>query len=127
MHEVHFPVHDGIHIVLDVLRVGGDDRTVVMVVCLLKLVPLVGDGRVEDVLDPLFNKPLYMSVGQLGRVTLGLAGDGLDAQLVDLPCGGRREHHPEAKSCEKGEPEGIVVVHVQHSRDTDDAALCILL
>ena len=120
--EVHLAVYDGVHVVLDVLRVGGDDRAVVVVVGRLKLIPLVGNGRVEDVFHTLVDQPLHMTVGQLRRITLGFAWDGLDAQLVDLPCGSRGEHHPEAEFCEKCKPERVVLVHVQHAGDSDLAA-----
>ena len=91
MDKVHLAVYDGVHIVLDVLRVGGDDRAVVVVVGLHKLIPLIGYGRVEDMFHALVDQPLHMSVGQLRRIALGFARDGFDAQLVDLPCGSRRE------------------------------------
>ena len=32
IHEIYFTVYDRIHIILDILRVGGDDRAVIMVV-----------------------------------------------------------------------------------------------
>ena len=125
MDEIHFSVYDGVHVVLDVLRVGGDDRAVVMVVRLFKFVPLIRDGRIEDVFDAFIDQPLYMSVRQLGRVTLGLTGDGLDTQLVDLSRRSRREYHAEAEFREKCKPERIVLVHVQHPRDADDASFCL--
>ena len=122
MDEVHLAVYDGVHVILDVLRVGGDDRAVVVVVGLLKLIPFVGNGRVEDMFHTLVDQPLHMTVGQFRRITLGFARDGLDAQFIDLPCGSRGEYYPEAEFCEKCKPERIVLVHVQHAGDADLAA-----
>ena len=53
MDEVYLAVYNGVHVVLDILRVGGDDGAVVVVVRLLELIALVGDGGVEDVLHAL--------------------------------------------------------------------------
>ena len=89
MDEIHFSVYDRVHIVFDVLRIGSDDRTVVVVVGVLKFVALVRNGRVEDMFYAFVDQPLYMPVRQLGRVALGFTRDGLDAQLVDLSRGSR--------------------------------------
>ena len=59
-----------------------------------------------------------MTVGQLCRIALGLTGDGLDAQLVNLVCGGRREYHPVSQLREEGEPERIVLIHIQNAGNT---------
>ena len=42
-----------------------------------------------------------MSVHQLGGIALRVAGDGLDAQLIDLPVGLGREHYPVSEFAEK--------------------------
>ena len=76
-----------LHIVFDVLRVGSYHGAVVVVARIRGLVALVGDAGVEDGLHALADEPADMSVDQLGRVALGLAGDGLDAKLVNLPGG----------------------------------------
>ena len=124
MDEIHFSVHDRIHVVLDVFRIGSDDRAVVVVVGILKLIALVRDGRIEDALHAFIDEPLYMSVGQLRRITLGFTGDRFNSQLVDLPRGSGREYDPEAEFCEKCKPERIVLIHVEHTRDSDHAPFC---
>ena len=125
--EIHLAMYDRIHIIFNVLRVGGDDGAVVVVVRLFKFIPLIGNGRIEDVLYAFVDQPLYMPVRQFRRITFGLAGDGLDAQLVYLSCRSRREHYPEAQFREECKPERIVFIHVQHARDTDDTAFCFFL
>ena len=114
-------VSDGLHIVLDVLGVGGDDGAVVMVGGPLHLVPLIEQGGVEDEVHLLPDQPLHMPVGQLGGVALRFAGDGLDAQLVDLAVGAGGEDYPVSQLREKGMPEGIVLIHVQHPGDANRA------
>ena len=96
MDKIHFPVYDRIHVVLDILRVGGHDRAVVVVVGLFKFIPLVRNRRIENVFYAFVDQPLDMSVGKFRRIALGFTWDGLDAQLVDLSCGSRREYHAEA-------------------------------
>ena len=68
-----------------------------MVVGIFKLVPLIGNRRVENMFYIIGDQPLYMSVSQFCRIALGFAGNGFDAQLINLP--GRRwgENHPEAQ------------------------------
>ena len=62
-----------------------------------------------------------MAVGQLGGITFRFAGNRFDAQLVDLPRGGRRKHHLVFKLREEGMPEGIILEHVQDSGNTHPA------
>ena len=76
-----------VHIVLDVLRIGGDNGAVVMVYRIREFVPLIWNAGIEDELHAFFDQPAYMAVGQLGRITFRFAGDGFNTQLVNLPGG----------------------------------------
>ena len=120
--EVHVAIYDGINVIFDVFRIRGDDRAVIVVVCVSKFVPFIRNAGIENVFHTLVDQPLYMSVSQLGRVAFRFTGDGLNAQLIHLSGGSRREDHTEFQRMEKGEPERIVLVHIQDSRDTDDSA-----
>ena len=51
-----------LHIVLDVLGIRSNDRTVVVVVCLRRLVHLVRYTWIEDGLDSILQQPHNMSV-----------------------------------------------------------------
>ena len=51
-----------LHVVLDVLSIRSNDRTVVVVVCLRSLVHLVRYAWVEDGLDSVLQQPHYVSV-----------------------------------------------------------------
>ena len=72
------------HIVFDILCIGGDHGAVVMVACLRRFVPLIGNAGIENVLDALFDQPGNVAVNQLGRIALRLTGDGFDTQLIKL-------------------------------------------
>ncbi len=119
--QYHFTPADLIHIVLDVFRVGGDDRAVVVVVGLMKLIPLVKEGGIEDEIHLLADQPGHMAVGQLRGVAFRFAGDGLDSQLIDPAVGGGGEYHPVAQLRKEGEPERIIFVHIQNARNADSA------
>ena len=119
MDKIYFSMYDSVHIVFDVFRVGSNNRAVVVVVGIFEFVPLIGNGRVEDMFHAFVDQPLHMAVSQLCRITFGFAGNGLDSQLIDLPGGSRRKYHPEAQFCEKCKPERIVFIHVQYPRDAD--------
>ena len=73
-----------LHIVLDVLGIGGDHGAVVMIAGLRLFIPLIRNAGIKDGPDALGDEPGYMSVYDLGRITFRLAGNGFDAQFVDL-------------------------------------------
>ena len=125
--EINVRISQLFYIIFDVLRVGGDDGAVVVVVGIRIFDALIGDARVEDEFQPLFQQPFHMSVGQLGRVALGFTGDGLDAHLVDLPVGFRGKDHAEAQFGKERIPERVVLVHVQYPGDTHRATGRFLL
>ena len=83
-----------------------------MVVCVRCLVDLVGNTGVEDIFDVLLDEPHHVTVADLCRVTLGVARDGLDAQLIDVAGGHGGEQYPIPKLRQEGEPEGVILVHV---------------
>ena len=120
--QLHLTARDFLHVVLDIFRVGGNNGTVVMVVCTLYLVALVEQGGIENEIDTLINQPCDMTVGELCRITLRLAGNGLYAELVNFTVGAGGEHDAVAQPCEERVPERIVLVHVQHSGNADCAS-----
>ena len=88
-----------------------------MVDRIAEFVPLIGNARVENVFHSLLQQPFHMAVGQLGRVALRFAGNGFNAQLIDFPGRGGRKHYLVAQLCEEGEPERVVLEHVQNPRN----------
>ena len=115
------PIGHGFHIVFQILRVGHHHRAVIVVLGSRRLLMLIEHAGVEDGLDALVNEPLHMAMGQLGRIALRLAGDGLHAQLIQLAGGEGGQLHPEAQGLEETGPEGIVFAHIQHPGDADNA------
>ena len=65
------------------------------------------------------DQPGYMTVCQLGRVTFGFTRNGFDTQLINLVSRGRREDYLIFQLRKEGEPERIVLIHVQDTRNTD--------
>ena len=122
MDKINFSMHDRIHIVLNIFRVGSNDRAVIMVVRISKFFPLIRDGRIENVLYSLVDEPLHMSVCKLGRITFGFTRDGFDSKLVNLSRRCRRKNDTESQFSEKCKPERIIFIHIQNTRDTDHSA-----
>ena len=79
---------------------------------------LVWDTRIEDKLHTLAEQPGHMTVCQLCRIAFRFTWDGFDTKLVDLTVGSRREYHLVFQLRKEGEPERIVLEHIQDSRDT---------
>ena len=71
MHKINFSGYDRIHVIFDIFRIGSYDRTVVVVVGFFKFISFVRDTRIKNMFDPFVDKPLYMSVCQLCRITFG--------------------------------------------------------
>ena len=115
-----------VHIVLDVFRIGSNDRAVVVVDCIRELVALVRDARIEDKLHTVTDQPCDMSVSKFCRIAFGLTWDGFDTQLIDLTCGSRRKHHLIFQFCKESIPERIILKHVQNTRDTDLSTGCLV-
>ena len=59
-----------------------------------------------------------MTVCQFCRITFGLTWNRFNTQFVDLTVGSRREYHLIFQLRKEGEPERIVLEHIQDSRDT---------
>ena len=103
------------------------DRAVVMIVGFGKFIPFIWNTRIEDRLNAIVDQPLYMSVCQLRRITLGFTRDGINSQFVYLAVGYRRKDNPESQFIKECEPERIILVHVQYTRDTNESARSIFL
>ncbi len=114
-------------IIFNIFSVGGNDRAVIMISCPCDLRALVRYARIRNIFYTLGEQPHNMPVRKLGRIAFRLARNRLDAELVDLPRGKRGEHDAIAQSGEKGIPERVIFIHVEHARDADRAPGCNLL
>ncbi len=120
--EADLSACDLLDIVLDILGVAGDDRAVIVIVGVGEFIPLVGNAGVEDEVHALVYEPLDVAVGDLRRVAGILRGNGLNAQLVDLPRGPGRKDGLELEVLEEDGPEGVVLVHIENPRQAHGPA-----
>ena len=107
------------YIILDVLRVGSNDRAIIMVIGFVKLVTLVEKGRIEDKVYFLTDQPGHMSMRQFCGITFRFTGNGLYTQFIDLTVRTGREHDTKAQLREEGEPERVIFIHIQNARNAD--------
>ena len=70
--EIYVFSYKLLYVILYILGIRSNDRTVVVVVGIINLLVLIRNTRIEDELDTLSYKPCYMSVCKLCRITLGL-------------------------------------------------------
>ena len=116
---LHLAVGGRLHVVLQILGVGHHDGAVEMILRVRRFLMLEEHAGVEDGMHALVDEPLHMAVGELRGIALGLGRNGLHAALVEPAVGERREDHAEAEGLEKCRPEGVVLVHIQHTRDAE--------
>ena len=84
MHKINFAIYNRINVILDIFRIGSNDRAVVMVVSVLQ----IHCARKECldrkyVVTPCVDQPLYMSVSQFCRITFGLTWNGLNTEFIN--------------------------------------------
>ena len=89
-----------------------------MVNCFRELGTFIWNTWIEDKLHTLTKQPGHVTVCQLCRITFRFTWDGFDTKFIDLTVGSRREYHLIFQLCKEGEPERIVLKHIQDSRDT---------
>ena len=93
-----------------------------MVARTLVFLMLVRNAGVEDIRYFLVDEPADVTVCKLCGIAFGLAGDGLDTELVDSAVRSRRYDDAVTEFCEERKPERIVFIHVENARNSDDAA-----
>ena len=126
IHKIDMPLDDLVHIVLDIFRVGGDNRAVVMIVGIRKFISLVRNTRIENPVHILPDQPFHMAVRQLCGVALGLTRNGFDAHLIDFSGRSRREDNGKSKLSEESKPQWIILVHIQYTRKANRSVRRIL-
>jgi hypothetical protein len=90
-----------------------------VIVGFFKFVSLIEKSRIEDKGNFFAQQPSYMPVSQLGRITFGFAGDRFDTQFINFAVGNRRKYHFISQIRKESKPERVVLVHIQHSRNTN--------
>ena len=121
--EGDLSLRDFLDIILDVFRVRGDDRAVIMIGGSLDFPALVEQSGIEDKVYLLFDQPLHMSVRNLGGIAFRLTGNGFNAEFVDLSGGLGRQDDTVSQFGKKSEPERIVFVKIQDPWNADRSPL----
>ena len=110
--EGNLSASDFFYVVFNIFRIRGYDGAVIVVISLLKFIPLVKYGRIEDKVHLLLNQPADMPMYQLGRITFGFTGNGFDSQFVNLVSRAGRQHYRITQPGKKGKPEGVIFIHI---------------
>ena len=110
--EYNLASADFLHVIFNVLGIGGDNRAVIMVICIFKFVALIEKCRIKNEVYLLMNQPAYMAVCQFCRITFGLTGNGFNTQFIYFPVGAGGEYYPVTQLGKEGIPEGIVLIHI---------------
>ncbi len=104
------------------LGVAGNDGAVEVVASALVLLALPLAAGEPDEIGMLVQQVHDVAVAELGRIAHALGRHRLDARLVGLLRRRIAQHHAPAQLREEREPERVVLVHVQRTRDADAAA-----
>ena len=125
MQQLHLVLReDLIHIRFDIFRIRCDHRAVIAVRTAL-IRPLV-DAGIPDEIRMVLCKICHMRVCELRREALGIRWDRLHRFCRDLADLLRGCEDTIAEASEEGMPEGEVLIHIEHARDADRAALRFL-
>ena len=122
IHEVDGRILQLVDVVLDVFGVRGNDRAVVVIYGFREFLTFIGNTWIENILHTLTDQPGDVAVADLGGIAGGITWDGLDAKLIDLPRGSRGQDNAVSELGEEGEPQRIILIHVQNTRDSDFSA-----
>ena len=84
IHKPNIRVLEFIHVILDVFCIGSNDRAVIMIDCIRKLITLIRHARIENKFHAFFDQPADMSMCKLCRITFGFTRNRLNTQLINL-------------------------------------------
>ncbi len=127
LNEVDILFAQDIHIAANVLRIGGYDRTIVMIGRrMLLILHIVGLAGIEYLRQPFFNQVHDMAMRELRRIAQRIRRHRSHALVVHLCTRLARQHDLIAQLRKEREPERIVLVHVQRARYADAAAFRVL-
>ena len=113
-----------VHVAADVFGIRGDNRAVVVIFGRMLFIDhVVGLARIENLRDALLNEVHDVAVRDFRRITERVRRHGRHAFVIHLGRRLARQLHAVAEIREEREPERIVLVHVQHARNADRAAL----
>ena len=99
--------------------VAHDDGAVVAVAGGRILLALPAHARHPDEVDVTVDEVHHVAVAHLGRIAHALGRHGLDARLVSLFARLVGQLHAKAQARKERMPEGVVLVHVERTGDTN--------
>ena len=88
-----------------------------MVIRIRELVSFVEKSGIEDEVNALPDEPCHMSVRQFCGITFRFTGNRFNTELVNFAVGAWRKNNAISERGKKGEPERIVFIHIQDSRN----------
>ena len=121
-HEGHIGLAQLVDVQAQRLGVTRHNGAVEVVAGGLVLLALPLRTRHPDEVRVLVEQVHDVAVRKLRRIAHALGGHRFDAGLVGLLRGRVGQHHPVPQLREKGEPERVVLVHVERARDAHGAA-----
>ena len=62
MKKFNLSVYNRVDIILNIFRIGGDNRTVVVIVCLCEFIAFIRDAWIKNSPDSFIDQPLDMAV-----------------------------------------------------------------
>ena len=115
-----------VHIIGNDLRIGCDNRTVVMVLRAFILYLFIVYARIEYPLFSHFHQCLYVPMHKLRRVAGSIRGNRVHPLFIQFLRRHRRKYHAVRKLRKESKPKRIVLVHIQNTRKRNAASLCFL-
>ena len=126
IHEFDILFLQILYVVFDIFIIGCHDRAVIVIIRRGAVPSFVNHAGIEDKINACVNQPHDMPMHQLCRVANGFTGDGFHAHLKYRLGGEGRKHNPVSQLGKEGIPEGVILKHIQHTRDTDCSLRCLL-
>ena len=99
--------------------IAHDDGAVIAVASRRILLALPAHARHPDEVDVTVDKVHHVAVAHLGRIAHALGRHGLDARLVGLLARLVGQLHAKTQARKERVPEGVVLVHVECTRNAD--------
>ena len=121
-HEGHIGLAQLVDVQAQRLGIARHNGAVEVVAGGLVLLALPLRTRHPDEVRMLVEQVHDVAVRKLRRIAHALGGHRFDAGLVGLLRGRVGQHHPVPQLREEGEPERVVLVHVERTRDAHGAA-----
>ena len=120
LNKINIFLLQNIHIPPNILRIGGYYWTVKMIGRGVGLVlHIIRQTRIENLFDSLFHQIHNMTMSQLGRIAKRIGRHCSHPLVIHLGRRFPRKHYLIAQLGKNCKPEWIVLIHIQHPRQTN--------